>query len=620
MSPTNGTSQVDAPVQGYRRPFIQPHDTIDHPTIILPASPPVNVRSPDADHLSFEVPSGHRGRLRVSLAWFRDGSRSGRGDTNRDNRSEVTGSPIPPPVPPKGPASISTRLRETFSPHRAARSMPRAGEQIQQSRVNPPSRRDSPVRRTSPPRRNSPPRVASPPNIASSDRINSPWPYDLAMFAQHPFNVMYPGLGGFAYPQPGVRPGMVGPWPQPGMGMMMGPNGIPMMPNGLNGGPPPHPASRFNPSRAAPAPPSPPRPDSINPPSDRGSPPARPAPLPSQGYGNNMLGMNPSGPMGSRSQHDLQQHADMQRPLWAQAAQDQRQRQNGNGSGMFSRMFGRSRTYDRDQNRDGEDGSKVGIWRRSVIPGRAPTQAPLPHPAPTYAPPPARSVFPPPRQVDLGRNDNRWNENGWSRMFTRRRTDEGYYSGRRREPPMSSGMGLGLTGRQNAYDRLGRGRTGLYADPTAAQRSREKEMRRKAKVERRNRREARSKDSLPSSQNQNQTQTQQGPDRRRGGVPEPSRNRMPGFGGFGGINLMGLARTRRDERGNGGRQRERPGNQGQGVRRAVTPGQSLFAGGLGGLFNGRRGTEGQARSEGVRRKISSRKWTERARETRRRGP
>jgi hypothetical protein len=59
------------------------------------------------DHISFEVPSGSRGRLRVSLAWFRDreGGRRRRhtditpGTSARDGM--VGGGHEPPPLPPK---------------------------------------------------------------------------------------------------------------------------------------------------------------------------------------------------------------------------------------------------------------------------------------------------------------------------------------------------------------------------------------------------------------------------------------------------------------------------------------------------------------------------------------
>ena len=59
----------------------------------------------DDDHVSFEVPSGKRGRLRVSLAWLRDA-----GSPRRPHRP-----PPLPPVPTKSPIRPVNRLPEISS-------------------------------------------------------------------------------------------------------------------------------------------------------------------------------------------------------------------------------------------------------------------------------------------------------------------------------------------------------------------------------------------------------------------------------------------------------------------------------------------------------------------------
>ncbi len=89
------------------------------------SSPPVGRRTDDDEHVSFEVPSGDRGRLRVSLAWLR-------GVGNRLDRKLPPLPPQPvaslPPVPPKSPSRSSgdrTRFTGAQDPsERASSSIP----------------------------------------------------------------------------------------------------------------------------------------------------------------------------------------------------------------------------------------------------------------------------------------------------------------------------------------------------------------------------------------------------------------------------------------------------------------------------------------------------------------
>jgi len=93
--------------------------------ILASSSPPVGRRTDDDEHVSFEVPSGDRGRLRVSLAWLR-------GVGNRLDRKLPPLPPQPvaslPPVPPKSPSRSSgdrTRFTGAQDPsERASSSIP----------------------------------------------------------------------------------------------------------------------------------------------------------------------------------------------------------------------------------------------------------------------------------------------------------------------------------------------------------------------------------------------------------------------------------------------------------------------------------------------------------------
>lgn len=599
--------QVQPPVQGLAQSISDRGISVDGQTVILPSSPPVNIQSPDADHLSFEVPSGNRGRLRVSLAWFRDGPRSDR-RRRRDHQADHPSSPSPPPVPPKGPALISTRIRETFSPRRGDRNPPHTTPRPEVTRdVDRGHRPDLSTHRQSPPKLFSPPRLHSP------EPVTPFYPQGMPTYGRQPYPMPHSGMNGFAYPQPppGVIHGMLSPWPRPEMGIMMGPHGMPLMHDHF-GHSAQHSQSHLNLSRTAP--PSPPRPPSIEPPSSRGSPPAAPAPLPGQGYGNAMLGMNQPVTPVARSQPEAQQHHAMQRPIWARQSEEQRPRYNGGG--MISRMFGKKRNVAWDDDQP-QDTSRIGMWRRNVVAGRAPTIAPTV--APTYAPLPATY---PTQTINFGRTDDRWGQ-----LFPRRRrrADEEYYSqGQRlRTRPadfMSTGIGLGFTRVKNGdgygnFGRAARTGNGLHADLRRSERARLKEIRRREKVIRRNRREARSKESLSQSQNQSQP--------RLIGIAEPRptpRNQGFRLGGLGGFNLFNFVRQGQDGSKGGfrGQNRSRPIDKGESARRGLDVSQVPVMGMMEGLFGGRRDVYvHDVQPEGGKRKLSARKWGDRARQRRR---
>ncbi|WWC91569.1 uncharacterized protein L201_006515 [Kwoniella dendrophila CBS 6074] len=82
------------------------HHDQDHPHIhISPAQVSPSLASDD-DHISFEVPSGSRGRLRVSLKWLKDGARTSR-MSSHGGRLSIVEEEVPPPLPPKTSSLIS---------------------------------------------------------------------------------------------------------------------------------------------------------------------------------------------------------------------------------------------------------------------------------------------------------------------------------------------------------------------------------------------------------------------------------------------------------------------------------------------------------------------------------
>lgn len=411
----------------------------EHPTYLLPSSPPANASTAGAEHLSFEVPSGNRGgRLRVSLAWFRDSSRSERRaeSRGRDTGSEVTTSSAPPPVPPKSPlASSAARVKESRLPKMAHRAKSFHFRHLQDDNAR--GSRDDRRLETSADvdrRQNNPPTSSAPqvrpdegsPSVGNRDPYRpqivppgmaSPfhWPGSpVTPFgpAPTPFGMRYPAVH-FAYPQPGIPTEIYPTWPSPGL-PMPGPNG------------PPSPlySNNFTQSRAVPsrAPPSLPRPQSIEPPSSRGSPSPGPTSQP-QASANLNDYLHPT--------LNINAGASFVRPWWAVPPPRR---------GHLSRFFGRSSQTDQNRGQEGndDDNPRLRSWRSKIIPGRAPTVAPMYNQNPN----------------DYGRRAL-GGTGGWGGFFRPRRDDraQGYYGTIRRTreepaplPPLSSGVGSGLGG------------------------------------------------------------------------------------------------------------------------------------------------------------------------------
>jgi hypothetical protein len=307
--------------------------------------------NPDEDHLTFEVPSGSRGRLRVSLAWLRDNTA---GVIDRSRRRLSTD---PSPVPPKPTRPSLPSFREdTHSHHRSQRG-PRDVNTIQETenvslhssqrdnRQLTPFQNPSPLAETS--------FRQSVANLFGGGR---PQAYPSVNFAPYPqyinpqqlySAVASPVSQAFAYPQP---VGMT-PWSsQP---------------------------SLLHPISAARLPPSPMRAPSIEPPSTRGSPnpyprslppsqgimggiypqPLPPAPLPGQSYPYTSTTIRPV---------VYEPYMQQRRPTW--------QRLTG-----WGRVVGEYPYDENAMNRGAGAGatSRIGRWRREVPLGRAPTMAPV---------------------------------------------------------------------------------------------------------------------------------------------------------------------------------------------------------------------------------------------------
>ena len=455
-----------------RQPMID-RSAPQHPTIVIPAP----LGEDYADHLSFEVPSGSRGRLRVSLAWFRDGARTER--RGRSRAEQVRTEPdLPPPVPPKSPRRISSRLRDehpSFDEHMARHEsdlrpalsshgishQPQVTDRTRGPYRPPPlldeRRADGRDELRS---RLSPPSVDVPRQTWAGSPI-------LPYAPHHPFHSPVPGVHSLAYPQPPNRPHVFGPWP---MASPIGPAIVPT----------PFASAQAPLSRA---PPSPPRPPSIDPPSSRGSPtrplsglPFMPAP-PGRGYPPADLNLG------------------LQNP-WGLGPQPAGRQQRG---GLWSQFFGGRKTYGEGLD-PGED-AEIQRWRTDI-----PTQQ-VPPPARTYAPTLARTIFTS-RDKRTRQPDSRWD------AIMPSRTRGGWYDRPPRTPPASLpplplvAPRLPNTTRNPFRSR----RVDVSFDRLATERQREKEERRRAKADRRDRREAQSRDTS-------------------GDIPRDSRRRG-GLGGF----------------------------------------------------------------------------------------
>ncbi|WWD03497.1 hypothetical protein V865_001549 [Kwoniella europaea PYCC6329] len=340
--------------------------THTHPHIhFSPGQVSQSLRSED-DHVSFEVPSGSRGRLRVTLKWLREGGRSDRGSP-RTGRLSVVEEDAPPPLPPKttslmsrvmGKSSSSQRERPRSdnpppSTHRTSRTEDHRHPIPQDERpelLPPPPKRDD---------------VKSP---SSDDQYP---PDQQAQQQHHPagpapyYNPYYSGatLPAYAAAMPQVY-NMLSPpmaYPQPGLPAWGGPTGQyrPAQRGMMAQHPPPiDPAS---PAR-----------ESVDPPSDMDPPPQpqtqpQPTQQPYQGYPPQMMGYPP------------------QQGYW-----------NGmTRPSIWQRMFRRpSQGQDGGQGEDNigpDDSVTIRNWRKGVQPGgRAPTMLPNVTPqggVPTVVPP-----------------------------------------------------------------------------------------------------------------------------------------------------------------------------------------------------------------------------------------
>lgn len=485
--PLIGNPQPEVPLSPAR--LQASNDASPHNIQFTPSSGEVERVREEEDHVSFEVPSGSRGRLRVSLAWLRDGTRSPRWRRAQTVRSEVSALSPPPPVPPK-PPSASASQRRTAKP------------------TNPPRVSDNGELPTGPR-----PVIPDPPK-----REDAKSPIDPGESAQSPkpapqqapgwFNPYYSGATLPPYGPHAQVPqvyqmqlGQPNPWgfPQPGH-MPATPTYNPW--TGMTQARPPGAGSHGPPT----IPPPSPRPESVEPPSDNGTPPSPPMgpyPLRGGGYPSAMLGMQ--APM-TNAYGDLTRRylAPPKQSFWSKLRGERGGRNERDGLRQQDQDDNATiRAWRRNINRDGEAIGTQQMGRDRNYPvstmgrGNGLDRVDL-----LDAPNLTRNRPPPLR---------RRGSSAWDRLMWRRRTEEGYYSRPRRSrqnegvtgraPTFPSGFSLPF-GRNNtarrgrkspangAYGSFGRDRQQARRD-----REREKEERRRARRERRDGRQARAKAS-----------------------------------------------------------------------------------------------------------------------------
>jgi hypothetical protein len=447
----------------------------------------------EPNDVSFEVPSG-RHRLRVSLAWIRN--RDGRSRRNQARSAQpYPSSPlseVPPTPPPKSPPSVIRRLRDSLVIQPDSRRRrhdihhPRSGVVDEVRDTKYPSASNSSNSKHHPRHRET---IDASEEDLSRMRADlerrererdeelerkgsigrqegtylTPWPQAIGPLYP-PISPLRPGIGPWAYPQPGP----LGPWNKPGMGAPRSQMGVPLYRT----------ASR-NP------PPSPPRPPSIEPPSERNSPPAMPRPLPmgqGMGFGNQFGSFNRLPGSAPRSVANQFHGAQF-------VGQD---RQGQNGRGFWKKMFNRPRMTRENGNND--DGPVLD-WQNGVDRGRPPPTAPrsLADGQSTWFDQSSR--YPPPRRYG----------NGFAQLFGGRdnrplEPDPRRFPSRQAEPRedrmgVNPARGFGLYTWDRKPD-LERRRV------VQMERIRIKEERRRAKAERRNRREMRSRSDRPTNTTQ----------------------------------------------------------------------------------------------------------------------
>ncbi|WVF73178.1 hypothetical protein IAT40_007997 [Kwoniella sp. CBS 6097] len=374
-----------------------PPDAHVHPHIhFSPGQVSASIRSED-EHVSFEVPSGTRGRLRVTLKWLRDGARSERGTPPGGRTLAVIAEDErAPPVPPKTSSLMSRvigRSSKAQSQAPSQREMPKsklssgtttdsvqerrrsAAEYGRQSQAKPEgSRQDAAylISQSERPTLDLPSAKRDDPKSSSSaDRFP---PDQQAQQQHHPagpapapfYNPYYSGAT-----LPAYRPGPQVPqvynlmsppfgYPQPGAG----PGGaVPQM--GWDAYRP-----MIQPENHANDPDSPAR-QSIDPPSDNGDDqPAQPMPPNMQyPYPNahpQMMGIGGYRPGGQGQQ------------AWYGQGQGQGQMRPN----IWQRMFKRP-----SQDGGPDDNATIRNWRKDIAPGRAPTMIPNTNPYKSQAPP-----------------------------------------------------------------------------------------------------------------------------------------------------------------------------------------------------------------------------------------
>ncbi|WRT70354.1 uncharacterized protein IL334_007352 [Kwoniella shivajii] len=333
--PVNSTS--------YRAPKNHPHIHFS------PGQISRSLRSDD-DHVSFEVPSGSRGRLRVTLNWLRDGGKSDRGSPKEKRLSIVDGE-RPPPLPAKT-SSLMTRVTGRS---KAEESQGKSTQTTYPADLPPQAAQSHPLAEQE--------RLKLFPSPPKRESIKSPSPNDL--FTSHlqqqqqqhhtgpaPFyNPYYSGatLPAYAAAMPQVY-NMFSPpltYPQPGL-----PTWHDAQYRSVQGvGQPTLPNDQSSPAR-----------ESVDPPSDDDIP-SPPHQLP------HISQQNPPQTMGM----DGHSRLIPQQRYW-----DYRNR-NEQKPSMWQKMFRRPTQHGFGEDNLGPDDSvTVRNWRKDVMPGRAPTLVPQP--------------------------------------------------------------------------------------------------------------------------------------------------------------------------------------------------------------------------------------------------
>ncbi|WVW86014.1 hypothetical protein I302_108052 [Kwoniella bestiolae CBS 10118] len=404
--------------------------THTHPHIhFSPGQVSQSLRSED-DHVSFEVPSGSRGRLRVTLKWFREGGRSER-SSPRAGRLSVVEEDAPPPVPPKTTSLMSRVMGNSTANQKdkpqigdGPRSTHRSSQVEEHRRSHPVPDNERPELSPPPPKRD---------NLKSPSSDDQFPPNQQAQQQHHPsgpapyYNPYYSGatLPAYAAAMPQVynmfSPPMA--YPQPGLPAWGGPGGYrPQPQNGMMG--PPH-ADPASPAR-----------ESVDLPSDMEPPPPRLQP--------------------QQFQYPPQMNGYAQQGYWNGMARPS----------IWQRMFRRpsqGQGQGQEDNLGPDDSVTIRNWAEGVQPGgKAPTMLPTPQrgiptiipnqPRPTLA----NTAYPGMMNLNTSsgpgttlynvrgeypfrsRGDREGTPSVWEKLMYRRQTEEAVY----RSPPRKKNRGL----------------------------------------------------------------------------------------------------------------------------------------------------------------------------------